>query len=85
MYLDFARRTRQCGPRHQPRSREIPRLAACTVTEVYRFTLPSLHRTLSFKDENPVDIKNFATFVRLLLKNEKVHAIEITKDVFEVF
>ena len=42
-------------------------------------------RTLSFKDGNHIDIKNFATFVGLLSKNEKVHAIEITEDVFEVF
>ena len=39
-------------------------------------------RTLSFKDENPADIKNFATFVGLLLKDEKVHEVEIIKDVF---
>ena len=37
---------------------------------------------LSSKDENPVDIKNFATLVGLLLKEGKVHAIDITKDVF---
>ena len=37
---------------------------------------------MSFKDENPVDIKNFATFVGLLLKHEKVHEVEIIKDVF---
>ncbi|RVW70445.1 hypothetical protein CK203_058330 [Vitis vinifera] len=37
---------------------------------------------LSSKDENPVDIKNFATLVGLLLKEGKVHAINITKDVF---
>ncbi|KAL6323705.1 hypothetical protein AAG906_002173 [Vitis piasezkii] len=37
---------------------------------------------LSSKDENPVDIKNFATLVGLLLKEGKVHAVNITKDVF---
>ena len=37
---------------------------------------------MSFKDENPVDIKNFATFVGLLLKDEKVHEVEIIEDVF---
>ncbi|RVW77665.1 hypothetical protein CK203_053390 [Vitis vinifera] len=38
---------------------------------------------LSSKDENPVDIKNFATLVGLLLKEGKVHAVNITKDVLE--
>ncbi|RVW67500.1 hypothetical protein CK203_063103 [Vitis vinifera] len=37
---------------------------------------------LSSKDENPIDIKNFATLVGLLLKEGKVHAVNITKDVF---
>ncbi|RVW90347.1 hypothetical protein CK203_045741 [Vitis vinifera] len=37
---------------------------------------------LSSKDENPVDIKNFATLVGLLLKEGKVHAVNIIKDVF---
>ena len=40
MQLDFTRRTQQCGPCCHPRSIEIPRLAACTVTVIYRFTLP---------------------------------------------
>ena len=39
-------------------------------------------KTLSFKDENPIDIKNFATFVGLLLKDGKVYAVKITEDVF---
>ncbi|KAL6318100.1 hypothetical protein AAG906_035245 [Vitis piasezkii] len=37
---------------------------------------------LSSKDENLVDIKNFATLVGLLLKERMVHALNITKDVF---
>ncbi|KAL6336198.1 hypothetical protein AAG906_011080 [Vitis piasezkii] len=37
---------------------------------------------LSSKDENPIDIKNFAILVGLLLKEGKVHAVNITKDVF---
>ncbi|KAL6315985.1 hypothetical protein AAG906_014910 [Vitis piasezkii] len=37
---------------------------------------------LSYKDENPIDIKNFATLVGLLLKEGKVHAVNITKNVF---
>ena len=36
---------------------------------------------MSFKDEKPVDIKNFAIFVGLLLKDEKVHEVEIIEDV----
>ncbi|RVW96399.1 hypothetical protein CK203_029776 [Vitis vinifera] len=37
---------------------------------------------LSSKDENPIDIKNFAILVGLLLKEGKVHAVNITNDVF---
>ena len=39
--------------------------------------------TLSVKDDNLVDIKNFVVFVGSLLKEWKVHAIDIIKDVFE--
>ena len=38
--------------------------------------------TLSSKDKNLVDIKNIVALVRLLLKEGKVHAVNITKDVF---
>ncbi|RVW89750.1 hypothetical protein CK203_047200 [Vitis vinifera] len=37
---------------------------------------------LSSKDENPIDIKNFDILVGLLLKEGKVHAVNITNDVF---
>ncbi|RVW68139.1 hypothetical protein CK203_064045 [Vitis vinifera] len=37
---------------------------------------------LSSKDENLVDIKNFATLVGLLLKEGKVYVVNITNDVF---
>ena len=40
MQLDFMRRTQRCGPCCHLRYREIPRLAACTVMVIYRFTLP---------------------------------------------
>ncbi|RVW89695.1 hypothetical protein CK203_047277 [Vitis vinifera] len=38
--------------------------------------------THPIQDEDLVDIKNFATLVRLLLKEGKVHAVNITKNVF---
>ena len=38
--------------------------------------------TLSSKDKNLVDIKNIVALVRLLLKEGKVDAVNITKDVF---
>ena len=40
---------------------------------------------MSVKDDNPIDIKNFVVLVGSLLKEGKVHALDITKDVFGEF
>ena len=46
MQLDFTRQTQRCGPCRYPRSRKIPKLTSCTVTVIYRYTLPGSSQQL---------------------------------------
>ena len=47
--LDFMRRTQRYNMCHHPRSREVLKLTTCTITVIYRFTLPGSSHEISLE------------------------------------